>query len=540
MTMNTAQFVTSIVSLLGGPELNAEDIEWALGIPAGQRLLEWIVSQAVQQNANDATTDADALRVALQAISLEEDELCKLRRVTAVSRPATDQLALECKYIPPARLRTKEQSLIDEANLLESQAEVLKARLQQSKVASQNLAKAIKCIASEIEALDDDILASENNLSDLSLNADTVIQNSVKSSLGLLDACVRNSDSLEEDSCLSTLLSTRTSIVDRFHSQLRAIDTAAARLPTTEELQVECARLDAALYTPRAGGECLAAMGAAAAFDCEIAHLCEKLKNDPDAVSALVAQESKQNQHAQTPPSVKIDVATQVQAAWAHDQAAILEARGAVLDEVIAEFSDTLLPSLTSLEENLSARNAHLREAQALIGSLQEEIHDIVEDVQCAPQHQPQSDGETEAAADAELQAGLVKLLKQLKDFRPRDAPPLVLLSQEDILCELRAVYERQEISRHEEEAWAANLLPTLRSLEAAHAPLLNAVYADSAVNTSPPFARCVDIQAAYADAKAKADDLEGAINKLQEETKTLTNDRGKRLLDNFVAKWAK
>lgn len=109
-------------------------------------------------------------------------------------------------------------------------------------------------------------------------------------------------------------------------------------------------------------------------------------------------------------------------------------------------------------------------EAQALIGALREEIQDIVEDVCVAqkPREKP-SVPSPEENKDMELQAGLTSLLKQLKgsgvcfatagqvtypaaDARPRDASPLVLLSPEDILSELRDVYQREEVSRGQEE----------------------------------------------------------------------------------------
>jgi hypothetical protein len=73
--MQISEAVTSIVSLLGGPEINAEDIEWASDLPAGQRLLEWLVSQVqFDLAAEDDIPVSDSLKSALQAISLEEDE----------------------------------------------------------------------------------------------------------------------------------------------------------------------------------------------------------------------------------------------------------------------------------------------------------------------------------------------------------------------------------------------------------------------------------------------------------------------------------
>jgi hypothetical protein len=135
------------------------------------------------------------------------------------------------------------------------------------------------------------------------------------------------------------------------------------------------------------------------------------------------------------------------------------------------------------LSENITSQNAHTSEAQALVGTLRGEIGDILEDMRAAQDAQEaQIIPSAEEGKDAELQAGLTSLLKQLKsrsseissslsvaylaiDLRPRDAPPLVLLSQEDILGELHGVYEREEAACRQEEEWIANLLPALRNL---------------------------------------------------------------------------
>lgn len=76
--MKISETVTTIVSLLGGPDINPEEIDWALDLPAGQKLLEWLVSQVqLELSADDASGigTSDSLRAALQAIALEDHEL---------------------------------------------------------------------------------------------------------------------------------------------------------------------------------------------------------------------------------------------------------------------------------------------------------------------------------------------------------------------------------------------------------------------------------------------------------------------------------
>ncbi|KAJ6593299.1 hypothetical protein B0H19DRAFT_1089702 [Mycena capillaripes] len=532
--MKRTETVTAIVSLLGGPHSNANDIDWASDLPAGQRLFEWLASQ-VELPRDDPSmgNESDALRAALQAISLEEDEVQGLRhatrKATTVPPPAPDELQEKTpsEYIPPWRIRAKEEYLLAEATRLETDTESLKSRLQQTKIASQSLSQAIKFLASEIEKTDSDITTAEDRLSELSLKADAAILASVNGSLGLLDDSVVT-DSPKDESSLSAVASARTAIIDRFKSQMHAIDTAEGRLPTLTEMQSECGRLDTLLRNSRADP----------ALNREIIRLCEALEDPGTGKDTLATVLVENAEHRGKPPL--IDVTAELEATWTRDQADLLDARGAILDQVFVAFSDVVLPPLTALHDNLAAKNAQITGAHALVGALREEIQDIVEDLHAAqePQDKPIILS-PEESKDVELQVGLTSLLKQLKDLRPRDAPPLVLLSQDDILDELRSVYEREEVSKRREEAWIANLLPALRNLETAHAPPLNAAYQHSPMNTSPPFAIPPDLQTVYADAKSKSDDLENAINKLQEDVKTLTSDRAKKRMEHFVGKWA-
>ncbi|KAJ7736864.1 hypothetical protein B0H16DRAFT_110295 [Mycena metata] len=493
--MKITQTATTIVSLLGGPDLNTEDIDWALDVPAGKRLLEWLVSQVELPADDDRGTDEfDALRAALGAIALEEDEVQMLRNATRKPTPIAgtiggEMVIVPAEYTPPWRIRAKEEYLVSEATRLETETESLKSRLQQTKVASQSLTQAIKFLASEIEKTDGKILGGQDRLSELSLQADANILAAAGSGVGVLDECALI-DLARDESALSAVTSTRTTIIDRFKSQMRDIDAVAQRLPTAVEIQAEGGRLDAALRTVH---------GAEDSFD----------------------------------------VAAELEGAWARDQAALLEARRTVVDETIVLFSETLLPPLTALHDDLTATDAHLSEARALVGALHEELQDIVDDVNAQESKTANAPSQAESK-DVELQDGLTSLLKQLKDLRPPDAPPLVLLSQEDILSELQEVYAREEVSRREEEAWIANLLPSLRNLETAHAPLLDVIYAHSPMNTSAPFASPADMRAVQTDAKSRADELGDAIAKVQEDVKTLSTDRAKRRMEHFVAKWVK
>ncbi|KAJ6590031.1 hypothetical protein DFH09DRAFT_1307485 [Mycena vulgaris] len=285
--MDVSETITTIVSLLGGPNLNAEDISWALDLPAGRRLLEWLVSQVKFEAADDSS---------FQALASVERLLILLGYVRkATTAPATQlEPKVPSRYMPPWRLRAKEEYMGAEAALLETETEVLKARLHQTKIASQTLAQVIKSIAAEIEETDNDILGTENRLSELSLQADATIMAAVNSSMGLLDELHMANDESPHAQLLSAASSISAAISHRFRSQMRAIDSAASRLPAPSQSQAECARLNTALNTPGIEGKSLVSMAADAAFTQEVAQLCEAL-GDPDtgtdSLAAVLAQD---------------------------------------------------------------------------------------------------------------------------------------------------------------------------------------------------------------------------------------------------------
>jgi predicted phosphohydrolase len=71
--------VTAVVSQLGGPIVAPEDIAWALDLPAGRELLQFLADQIqgtemaqTEKGGNDRTRYDSA---ALRGIALEGDEL---------------------------------------------------------------------------------------------------------------------------------------------------------------------------------------------------------------------------------------------------------------------------------------------------------------------------------------------------------------------------------------------------------------------------------------------------------------------------------
>lgn len=66
----------AIISALGGPPIQAEDIEWALDLPAGKKLVDWIAAQLLDEEIEleNGTINATC-QAALRGIALEVGEV---------------------------------------------------------------------------------------------------------------------------------------------------------------------------------------------------------------------------------------------------------------------------------------------------------------------------------------------------------------------------------------------------------------------------------------------------------------------------------
>lgn len=79
---SASEKLIEIVTFLGGSRVTPEEIEWAIDLPAGEQLVEWLVAQveggavtAVVDTSNDEPEVRDAYRAALKDISLEPEEI---------------------------------------------------------------------------------------------------------------------------------------------------------------------------------------------------------------------------------------------------------------------------------------------------------------------------------------------------------------------------------------------------------------------------------------------------------------------------------
>lgn len=545
---DTPKQLSAIILALGGPSIQVEDIEWAIDLPVGKKLMDWIAAQLL----DDEIDDDRSCQVALRNIALEDGEVDILNHAGPRSASSVTNLATLTEpigYFTPSRINKHAEYIDNETRLFEEEVELLKSRLHQTKLASQAMSKTITSLQDAIAREDKRINQTQERLAELSIQADATILSAMDNTSSLLQSLGCPSDPIDVNhssepasltelatpsqlasavTSLANLSSIRSSIVDRHSLHLEMIEQGAGSLPSAEEINIEATQLQAA-FNPE-----FIELAQEAAFKQQINVMCELLEvNDMgDDVLQQVLGDS----------STSLDIRGILEKAWSLDQVKILESKEKLLDTTIASYREDLLEPLDAHYTSLSTADELVRNSEALLGAFGVELEELVDDVRVAKENSqfphPKS---TEERADDYLETKLTEMLKNLKDMRAIDAPPLVLLRRSDILDELRAVVARAQVLQEQEEEWTKGLPLALSSLSATHAPLLLSLYEHSAVNTSPPFALPADVSQLEDEAKRKGENLSDHIGRLQQELESLMeNNRTKRKLAAFVDEWRK
>jgi hypothetical protein len=134
---------------------------------------------------------------------------------------------------------------------------------------------------------------------------------------------------------VSSLSSSRSSIINLSNSQMHDISNAAAHIPTTQEIRSEANRLHKIFNGSYSTKVPLLEGAEDAAFVQQVLELCAKL--DGSVVSGDTLTEilsSSQITHGHMDHHMDVDIKGELERAWSLDQSEILEARGQVLDKV--------------------------------------------------------------------------------------------------------------------------------------------------------------------------------------------------------------
>ncbi|GBE80771.1 hypothetical protein SCP_0304900 [Sparassis crispa] len=542
---DSAQKFSALLQYLGGPNCSPEEVTWATDLPAGSAFLGWLADQLPEQLS--ASGLEIQVRSALEPIALSHEEATDARASMKLgidnTEDTTDISRKLANYDVPSALHSQARFMEEEAKILKEETKMLKHRM----------------LRASVKSADADIQQRQEQLGEISLEIDVSIEKSTKLANQLLDGFhptppkskdVKDSIS-EHRTKLASLSNLRSEIVDSAERQLLIIEDASRTLPNPSEVECEAARLCDAFarlsqQTNETRKQSVNALQAAS-YCTELGMMCEELEA-PNGDSPARTLENIVGQ-AELPNAedlqdrldpFDVNIAGEISRAWKLDQAALLASREGVLDYVHDSFVDHLLPPLHNLHDELTASSTFASSADAFINAFIEELEDCADDVAAA---RASSSTALDKIADEDarnlLEGELVDLLKQTQKTRAPDNGLLVLLDRADLAKELHAVSERLQGADLAEDQWIVRLPGKLSELRTGPASRLSShIYANSPVNTSPPFSAARGQRILDADTKKKVDQLSQAVIRLQKESEL--NSQDERKMDTFIERWSR
>ncbi|PIL33580.1 hypothetical protein GSI_04203 [Ganoderma sinense ZZ0214-1] len=554
----TVSRVLELVSHLGGPSCTEDELKWAADIPAGKRLLDWLVGQFPDPTFTDRMAGSNhdpspahdvsgPIQTAVSPIALYSEEMEILDALKAEdSRVAAREprgVSIPAAYELPSQLRARTKVLNAEAVLLERQGNRLKYRLNATKAMAKDLKHSIHALRKQIQDLDGSIQDQQQRLADFSAETDSgmaqhvdlasralqdVIPASTSDSSNILDAYGAD---------LASLSGSRAAAASVVKELYLTLDERYAFLPTVAQLEHDAAYVDAKLgdlTKDKSLSERL--LQAAYVEELEkMAKMLEASPTGPDTIPNMIRTSARvleptEVETGRPPPTLKVDVKGELERAGRMDRRVLLKAQERGLDAVINYMRGQLIPRLQRTYDDLHSRGVAEVETEAIVSALIEELEDINDAVENAKRSSP--DGIQEGP-ESLLEVEMIELLKALPC---NDGNTPVLLNREDVEREVSVLSARLSTSRAADKKWAYQLRDRVRELFSSNAPLLAMAYANSAVNTSPPFAPSRDQVIVQTNTRAKAEELIDAAGRLQKDTELSSRD--KRKLGAFTDKW--
>ncbi|OBZ69549.1 Uncharacterized protein C3F10.06c [Grifola frondosa] len=454
----------------------------------------------------------------LDSIALHEEELQLIKRDEILGDSSEGNLipVLPPSYILPSILHARAKGDEEETNVIEDEARILRHRLRITKNAIKELAQTVKSTRISLGDIDKTIHKQQERLADISVEV--------------------------FKSHLSSLSVHRTDIIDLTERFLNETDDHTTSLPKPNDLQREAERLhDRFSNLVQKGG---AQRLVDASYCDELAKMCQQL----ETISAGSGESQSADEvfgalHVGRRSGCSDDVLDfgvgverELERAWKLDQLALLVARKEVIAQAQECFARQLLPPLSDIHEKVSTHAFLVSEAEALIRAFIEELEEVTDDVsktKVSLQVDEMVNKSAHSKSEELLEAKLMDLLKQLS--RRQDAPFTVILDHSDMHNELAAIAERRRTAENAGDKWLSALSQKLASLSNSHAPLISALYANSPVNTSAPFAPPRDETTLEVEARYRTDQLTEAAARLNKNVDI--SGRDKRKLDKFVEK---
>ncbi|KAL1737257.1 hypothetical protein EV714DRAFT_266065 [Schizophyllum commune] len=414
---SNVETLARMITALGDDTSRPEDIEWANEMPSGCDMLAWIASQL--SAPEDAVHDDDDILASLSAIALDDAEL-KLANDLSDDDELLSEEHLD-RYISPIRLKAQIRCKNTEAELLEAEMDVLKCRIQQTRVANKKATALIGQRKENIITTDKSLATIHERLTDVSSQTDGRLLAAKESAAILIDA-LADSCRVDYTSDLARLTRRRTAIVKRFQQIVTTGNRQAVH--TADDLHEEAARLDDVLQT----------------LSKQITHTYE-IKVD------------------------KVHVRRELSQAWNLDQLETLRAHEGALDSAVDALEAEVLNPLSDIQDELVAKSTLIADAEAVIGALTEELEEAVEDCEEAKQAVACMTRASDLRHANDLESRLKATLKSSEGNRPTGSPPMILLNQQDILEEVQLRLKASTDSAQQELVKANTLAAELRNL---------------------------------------------------------------------------
>ncbi|KAF8965310.1 hypothetical protein BDZ97DRAFT_1918445 [Flammula alnicola] len=584
----------TVTGVAGGGVGNLDVIQGLNDSDAGRLLLGWLAGQLpghdhdglpieetqhemaanFEEDANGARYISNAMRDSV----LEPDEVLIIkdeRLSQAIAATSQDVMGPPADYMPPSQLKKHAEYVNTDAHTVQREADLLRSRISQTKEASKKITHSIKLLQRSVYDFNTKMRDSEERLSEVSITADTTVAETINNSQGLLrdlgfsglkaednrtgvakddksEACPNDED-LDLEAARALVLqsnndmSTLTAGLQESMEDLTLLrHQESAKLG---DLQMEAERLQNALSSTASDMK-----GRRSSMDMhdanvngELQGICDLLEHEvalrdkgegfeTDALENLLSEldegylADKRGSSEQREPAVE----EILRHAWALDQAVILRLHENALDKALSAL-DSMLAPLQRVYISLSRLTRCAQEAEAILEAFAEELGDIYLD----DMDSKESRSSTAVEEDESMEKLLKGVLNDLKDLRPVGSPPLLLLTQEDIVAELRSLKARSARVEASERAWADDLLHQY-SIRPLH-PALPQIYANSPLNTSPPFAFPAHVRELEAKARRRAAELQGLANSLEEEVReTFAKESNTKRLGVFADKWCR
>ncbi|KAI0827992.1 hypothetical protein BC628DRAFT_1366672 [Trametes gibbosa] len=544
--------VIGLVSHFGGPEVSEEDLEWVADIPSGNKLLEWLAAQTsatheFQTSASSVdgnhSSHADLYRTVVSSIALYQEELDILDHLHTggtSSRNHTSELeGPPSGYTPPSTLRSRGEKLEREAESLEARSLRLKRRITFAKSAAKDMKQTINILRKQNETAESTIQQQEEQLSDLSVAADSTAGKCTQQAVALLQSAGHKEEQLTViKSKIASLDHARHAIAGALARLYTALDVSYSALPYANELEDDAAIVQARLARVDTGST-----GASVLTQAAYVEELEKLTHKIEASSPGISLQLEELPQVHGTPlestkgnSIVPDVKTELERAGHLDRCLLLQTQESSLDIAIREMQQTILPRLQQTYDILCAHCTTVTETEAIVSALIEELEDINDTVESAKRLPDTDDGQDEdPEAIAELAAS--DLLKSLLQSEGSNRP-IVLLSRSDTDAALSFLAEKSAVSRQHEAKWKSDLGTRLAELSSSHDALLSVAYENAPVNTSPPFGPPPAEKAVKESARRKAEELTDASVRLQKASELSSRDK-RRLAAWNPEKWA-